>query len=414
MSETAAAGRMFHVVQEPDAVMKRLLLLVALGLGCAALGWLVRGWLLPPAHDAVDSSGAEAASGAGASSEDQGMTRGPVALGRIEPVGKVIDLSGLPGDRLDSLTVQENAEVRKNDPLAYLDSRTFRELELAAARSQRIEAETRRAAEEKVADARIAAAKAALNQAKGYESDLRVLQSKTDVLRMNLALARATQRRLGQLASTDIVTPQDREEQDLAVAKADAELKASEADLEKGRTSGKLAVAAAEADLEAALAAKKQVLSAIAIESLKKREEMAQEQWDRTVLRAPCDGTVLKVFVRPGEALGAMPILQMADRSRMAVLAEVYEGDVKRVRPGQKAKVLSRAFPAPYDKTGLEGAVSRVGKTISQPELRSLNPLAESDRHVIEVRVDLDAQGSKVAADFTHLQVEVQFGPASP
>ncbi len=405
---------MFHVVQEPDAVMKRLLLLVALSFGCAALGWLVRGWRLPPAHDAVGSSGAEAASGAGTSSEDQGMTRGPVALGRIEPAGKVIDLSGLPGDRLDSLAVEENAEVHKNDPLAYLDSRTFRELELAAARSQRIEAETRREAEEKVADARIAAARAALNQAKGYESDLKVLQSKTDVLRRNLALARATQRRLGQLASTDIVTPQDREEQDLAAAKAEAELKASEADLEKGRTAGKLAVAAAEADLEAALAAKKQVLSAIAIESLKKREEMAQEQWNRTVLRAPCDGTVLKLFVRPGEALGAMPILQMADRSRMAVLAEVYEGDVKRIRPGQKAKILSRAFPTPYDKTGLEGAVFRVGKTISQPELRSLNPLAESDRHVIEVRVDLDAQGSKVAADFIHLQVEVQFGPASP
>jgi len=396
--------------------MKRVLLLVGLGLGCAALGWLARDWVLPRSSGAGETSGEEAAAAAGgnAGGPTKGAARGPVALGQLEPAGKVIDLSGLPGDRLDSLAIEENAEVRKNDPLAYLDSRTFRELELAAARSQRLEAQTRRGAEEKMADARIAAAKAALNQAKGYESDLKVQQSKVDVLRMNLQMARLTQARLQQLASTDIVTPQDREEQALAVAKAEAELKAAETAVEKGRSAGKLAVAAAEADLKAAIAGRDLALSTIAIESLEKREQLAREQWERTILRAPCDGTVLKVFLRPGEALGAMPVLQMADRSRIVVLAEVYEGDVKRIRVGQKAKVLSKAFPAPYDETGLEGAVLRIGRTVSQPELRRLDPLAEADRHVVEVRVDLDAPGSKVAADFIHLQVEVQFAPASP
>jgi HlyD family secretion protein len=332
----------------------------------------------------------------------------------LEPAGKVIDLNALPGDRLDSLAVEENADVHRNDPLAYLDSRALRELEFQAYRSQRLEAESRRVAEEKLADARIAAANAALNQAKNYESDLKVEESKTAVLRGNLALARATQRRLKELKSTDIVSPQDRDEQDLAVAKAEAEVKAAEMALEKGRRAGQLGVAAAEADLKAALAGQKQALSTIAVESLKKREELAQAQWDRTVLRAPCEGTVLKVFQRPGEAIGPSPILQLADRRLMVALAEVYEADVKRIRLGQKAKVVSRAFPSPYDESGLSGTVSRIGKTIVRPELRSLDPLAQADRHVIEVRVELDPQGSKVAADFIHLQVEVQFAPASP
>jgi HlyD family secretion protein len=104
----------------------------------------------------------------------------------------------------------------------------------------------------------------------------------------------------------------------------------------------------------------------------------------------------------------------LADRSRMVVLAEVYEADVKRIREGQKAKVASKAFPSPFDERGLQGIVSRIGKTISRPELRPLDPLAQADRHVIEVRVDLDAEGSQVAADFIHLQAEVQFAPASP
>lgn len=394
---------------------------VALG-GClavvfAAVGWLLRDrGVLAPFVDRSGSPGQASSpaadlnrSGRGASGE-----RGPVALGRLEPAGKVIDLSALPGDRLDSLAVEENADVRQNDPLAYLDSRALRELEFQAFRSQRLEAESRRVAEEKLADARVAAAKAALNQTKNYESDLKVEESKIAVLRMNRDLALVTQRRLKELASTDIVSPQEREEQDIAVAKAQAEVHAAEMALEKGRQSGKLGVAAAEADLEAALAGKKQTLSTIAVESLKKREELAQAQWDRTVLRAPIDGTVLKIFLRPGETLGPAPVMQLADRRGMVALAEVYEADVKRIRLGQQAKIVSRAFQRPHDEKGLSGTVSRIGKTIVRPELRSLDPLAQADRHVIEVRVDLDDEGDKVAADFIHLQVEVQFAAPSP
>lgn len=391
---------------------------VALG-GCLAVVFAVVGWLLrdrgvfAPSVDRSGSPGQASASDLNRSGRDANGERGPVALGRLEPAGKVIDISALPGDRLDSLAVEveENRDVRKSDPLAFLDSRTLRELEFQAVRSQRLEAESRRVAEEKLADARVAAARAALNRAKDYESDLKVEESKIAVLRMNRDLARVTQRRLKELASTDIVSPQEREEQDIAVSKAEAEVHAAEMALEKGRQAGKLGVAAAEADLDAALAGKKQTLSTIAVESLKKREELAQAQWDRTVLRAPIDGTVLKIFLRPGETLGPAPVMQLADRREMVALAEVYEADVKRISLGQTAKIMSRAFPPPHDEQGLTGKVSRIGKTIARPELRSLDPLAQADRHVIEVRVDLDDEGSKVAADFIHLQVEVQFAP---
>jgi len=397
--------------------MKRVALLVLLVLGAAALGWFLgsRGVF-------VSGGGGSATSGASPASPDgSGGTgaafageRGPVALGRLEPSGNVIDLSAIPGDRLDSAVVQENADVHKGDPLAYLDSRPLREMEYEAVRSQRLEAELRRGAEEKLADARIAAARVALSQAQAYVLDLKVQECKIAVLQKNLDNAKLDQRRLEQLSSTDIVTPQDREQQCLLVAKADAELKAAQTLYDKGKASGKLGVAAAEADLGAAEAGKKQVLSTLAVESLKKREELARAQWDRTIIRAPCDGTVLKVLVRPGESIGATPVLQIADRTKMVVLAEVYEADVKRLRVGQQAKVLCKAFPSPFDATGLNGTVARIGKTIARPELSPLDPLAPADRHVIEVRVDLDAEGSKVAADYIHLQVEVQFAPATP
>jgi len=398
-------------------MFKRVAWFACLAVAFAALGWWLRHLGVPSLlmeRPLTSATGSAAGGGQGRALGEAAAERGPVALGRLEPAGKVIDVSALPGDRIESLAVEENAEVRKNDPLATLDSRSLRELEWQAWRSQRLEAESRRAAEEKLADARVAAAEAALNQASNYESDLRVEESKVAVLRRNLALAQATKRRLEALASTDLVSPQEREEQDLAVAKAEAELKAAELALEKGRRAGKLAVAAAEADLEAALAAKRQTLSTIAVESLKKREELAHAQWDRAILRSPIDGTVLKIFLRPGEAVGPTPVLQIADRRQMVAIAEVYEADVKRIQLGREARIRSRAFPSPYDETGLRGTVSQIGKTIARPELKSLDPLAPADRHVIEVRVNLDPEGSKVAGEFIHLQVEVQFAPTGP
>ena len=340
--------------------------------------------------------------------------RGPVALGHIEPVGKVIDVSGMPGDRLASLSVEENSEVHKGDPLATLESEPLRKLEWEAVRSQREEAEFRRGAEEKAAEAKIATAKAALNQASAYQLDLKVQESKIGILEKNLEAAQIAKRRLSAITSTDVVSPQDREEQDLLVAKAEAELKSAKVLLEKSRNAGELGVAAARADLDAAIAGKKQVVSTIYVESLRKKEELAKIEWQRTGLRAPCDGTVLKVYLRPGETLASTPILQLADRRQMVVLAEVYEADVKRIRKGQAATVVTKAFPSPYDQKGLTGTVSRIGKTIARPELKPMDPMAPADRHVVEVRVDLDPAGSKIAADVIHLQAEVRFAPASP
>jgi len=92
----------------------------------------------------------------------------------------------------------------------------------------------------------------------------------------------------------------------------------------------------------------------------------------------------------------------------MAVNAEVYETDVKHVRPGQRAVVTSRAFLPPYDRQGLQGRVTQVGRMIAAAALRGLDPLAPSDRHVIEVRIELDEPSSRLASHYTNLQVDVR------
>jgi HlyD family secretion protein len=118
--------------------------------------------------------------------------------------------------------------------------------------------------------------------------------------------------------------------------------------------------------------------------------------------------------VRPGELIGTTPVLQMADLSRMVVIAHVYETDVKRIHVGQTAVITSRSFESPYDKKGLEGRVTRIGNIIAKPPTRELNPLAPTDRRALDVRIELDAEDGEQAAKYVHMEVDVTFPNADP
>jgi multidrug resistance efflux pump len=71
---------------------------------------------------------------------------------------------------------------------------------------------------------------------------------------------------------------------------------------------------------------------------------MAQERYNRTVLRAPSEGTVLHIHRKTGEA-AAGPLVSIADLSRMIVIADVAETDIGKISPGMRATATARAFP---------------------------------------------------------------------
>ncbi len=386
---------------------KRVVVIVLLVAALGAIGWLAHELGLPLPFFADDSgqNGRGHPSGRGASPRaDQQQV---VALGRVEPAGGLIEISGIAGDRLASLQVEaEGSPVKKGQPLAYLESRCLRQLEWESAQAALREAQSRFAAEEKSADARILTARLAVRQSESRQQDIQVQQIKLELLRANLELATKDRDRLKGL-SPDLVSDQQRERQMLVVRQAEAELSTAEALLKKMIRTKELSLKAARADLKAARAGKPQVLTAIPIESLKKNVEMAKILWQRTAIVAPCDGTILKIFIRPGESIGTQPILQMANLQQMVVVAMVYETDVKRVELGQHAVVASRTFKPPYDQRGLEGKVTRIGRLITTPGLRSIDPFDRVDRHVVEVRIRLDEEGCTQARRLSNLQVDV-------
>ena len=382
-----------------------LVLMAAVAALASYCGWLPNPWHSSAAGVDRTTSLADTA--------DEGVLR---VLGWLEPAGGLIDIDGIPGDRLERLLVAEDAVVNKGEPLAHMADRALKQLQLDAARTEWQEAVARREAEIQLALARIQTAKLGIEKVKLQETEAESLREKTRLLEDNLVLAQKDENRMRELRdrsrvavlSDPLVSEQEWDRQHLVVHQAQTELAAAKADLKRLQATQVLAAKAAEADLNAALASKDEVAAAVPVKSLEQKQEMARWELSMAQIESPCDGRVLKIFMRAGETVSQKPILRMANLDRMVVLAEVYEVDVKQVCVGQAATIRSKAFHAPKDKEGLHGKVVQIGRIVNTPELKSLDPFAKADRHVIPIRIEIAADDCAEAAKFVDLQVDVE------
>jgi HlyD family secretion protein len=84
----------------------------------------------------------------------------------------------------------------------------------------------------------------------------------------------------------------------------------------------------------------------------------------------------------------------------MFAVAEVYETDIGLVRVGQKARLRSDALS--HDLTGV---VATIGRTIHRTTVLDVDPAADTDSRIVEVRIKLDESGPVAA--LTNLQVRI-------
>jgi HlyD family secretion protein len=124
----------------------------------------------------------------------------------------------------------------------------------------------------------------------------------------------------------------------------------------------------------------------------------------RSYIRAPFDGRVLDVIVRPGELIGADGILEIGRIDRMFAVAEVFETDIRRVEAGQKATISSAALAG-----DLGGTVKRIRQKVEKQDEIGTDPAARKDARIIEVYIELDDSGP--AAGLTNLQVDILIHP---
>jgi HlyD family secretion protein len=329
------------------------------------------------------------------------------ALGRLQPKGDVIDIAGLMGDRLGSLRVNEKDQVKSGDILGYLDGYAEAKAQRDAAAAVLDEAKARLDAEKTYSKALILQAQIGVREAEKLDPlDIQAQEARLSLLKRALENDQSDLDRLKSV-TPGTVTPQTLGKQELLVRRDEEELKAAKVMLEKARAGADLKLESARAQLEAAEAGLKRVETSAQIESLTKNVDLAEARLQRTILKAPRDGCILRILTRPGERTDRLPILKMGDTKAMYAVAEVYETDIILVREGQTARVSSPALLRV-----LTGKVERIGQMVFKNDVLHVDPAADVDARVVDVWISLDSPGD--VSKLTNLQVDVKIDVGAP
>jgi HlyD family secretion protein len=343
-----------------------------------------------------------------------GLPKSVRALARLEPAGGVISIGVPPGERLLEVLVDDNhlQSVSAKELLARLGSYPLRKAEYDLAVSQRDEARAQLAAIRASGAQELAAAKVRRQQVVDVEPlEIKAQKDKVDYLKQQLATARADLSRVQSLEKAT-VPQQQLDQQKLLVSQVQSELAAAQSLLDKAERGHDLNIQAADEQIRLVEATLKLNEQKIPLESLERTVTVAAERLAYSEIHAPAQPAqmvVLKVLGRPGELSTGQPVFRLGDTSQMYAVAQVYETDVYRVRPGQSARIHSRALEPVLQKAlqkdHLPGVVDWVGRTVSHNTLFDVNPAAETDRRVVEVKVRLER--SDVVANFVNMDVDV-------
>lgn len=102
-------------------------------------------------------------------------------------------------------------------------------------------------------------------------------------------------------------------------------------------------------------------------------------------IRAPISGRVLAIHAYPGEAIYERGILELADTDNMMIVAEVYETDIAKVRPGSRVRFRSSVFAGE-----MGGEVVEIMKKVETGKIYPLDPRDYADRRIVTVRIKPD------------------------
>jgi HlyD family secretion protein len=128
-----------------------------------------------------------------------------------------------------------------------------------------------------------------------------------------------------------------------------------------------------------------------ALTSARANVALAATQLDRTRIRAPRAGTVLQLNAKEGEIVSPspdQPLVVVGDMSVVRVKAEVDDGDVAKIKVGQKAFVRSINYPG----KDFEGTVTTLAPAMASPRIHPRGPRRSSDIEVLEMMIELDGK----------------------
>lgn len=279
------------------------------------------------------------------------------APGRVEAVSEEIRVSSELSGRLRSVSVEEGDRVRKGQVLAQIENDDYvarvseAEATLALRQAELLRLiNGARSQERRAAKADVQAAKAVLDNAR-READRR-----------------------RNLADRDMVSHDEAERYQRAYLVAQAEYE---------RASQQFSLV----DADARDDERQRAQAAVDVAWAQLGE--ARAFLEKTYIRSPLNGIVLRKFKHPGESVSTQfdsPIVTLADESSLRVRLDVDETDVARLRVGQSAFVTAEA----YGTERFTGHIIRVGRILGRKNVRTDEPSERVDTKILETLMELD------------------------
>jgi HlyD family secretion protein len=310
------------------------------------------------------------------------------ALGRLEPAAGVLTIGARPGVRIESIRVSEGDSVRAGDLLAILEGHSQAEKQLALAEAQKKSADHQRELQRK----RLALEREGEDRLKGPRLDASTRMH--DLTQQRLKQMRDLLPKLNPLVEKD-----ERAKFDLAQTYFQVELAANKAELDLKELQAQLDLQPRRRALEDEGVAGESPDA----EVLARQIDLARVALDQAEVHAPSPGLVLDLFAHPGEVSSGL-VLSLGDVSAMVAKAEVYQSDVPRLAVGDPAEVSVQGRT-------IAGKVARIGRFVGRNGLKSLDPRALQDLHVVEVSIAL-ARAAE-ASNYVNMQVDVTIRPGA-
>jgi ABC exporter DevB family membrane fusion protein len=280
------------------------------------------------------------------------------APGRVEPVSEEVKIGSSIYGKLKTILVEEGARVRRGQVIAMLDNAEY---------AARVAVAGAQVAEMLASERRV------LNGAREQErAEALAAVNEAEAIREN---ARAEVERRRKLYGSGDISRSDLE-------RVEREFRVAESRLDAARQRHGFVDASARPEDRAKAEADVSLARA--------RLAEAQAMLDKTIIRSPIDGVVLRKHMNAGEVVSDKsdyPIVTVGDSSVLRVRADVDETDIAKIKVGQRAYVKADA----YGEKKFRGRVVRVGQALGKKNVRTDRPAERVDTKILETLIELDA-----------------------
>jgi HlyD family secretion protein len=374
----------------------------------------------------------------------QPVTKTVTALGRLEPKGEVIKLAAPnagEGNRVEQLLVKAGDRIQQGQVIAIMDGRDRLQASLKEAQRQVQVAQSRLAqvkagAKQGEIQARqatvsrlqvelagsIRTQQATINrleaELQGQKQQLQATVARVTAEKRN---AQADVQRYETLYQEGAISSQEVDKRRLSSETSTQQLIESQAAQSRTITTLEQQINEAKANRDKTIATLQQQINEAKatlnqtaevrptdianaqaeVDSAQAAVDKIQAQLNQAYIRAPKAGQILKIHTRAGEVVSSNGIVELGQTDQMYAVAEVYQSDINKVRPGQRVKVSSSSLSGE-----LQGTVDWVGMQVQRQNIINSDPSSNLDSRIVEVYVQLDKPSSQKASNFTNLQIQ--------